>query len=579
MHLHCNPHKIILLISLLVVLTGCAQLKSKGEIMNPDQTTPMWTPDRLGNPNSIATMEDYWSGKARWQLDRIWTQANTGWEHGFTAGSRLVSVKGIWYLFHRKVYFTDKCPGTNWEKLGTVVRRSLDRGHTWSDPVDVVIPTPDTPWSCMGTDGDVYYNEQENTWHMLFQSLGDDHVWSGSHVVREGEDPMGEFVQTHPNPIVPRGLLWMRICDEDTDDCVEIPGSKYLVYDEGTYDIFQYDGEYYWVSFHGFDGIHGYRGIAKTKDFRIWTAGDPAQGVPGDTIIDLKDLLEWREDWNTEVSSQTSVTGPIGVGAGTIISENDYYYIMVEGSDLNLLCIAGQNWDWGIFRSRDLTSTHWEQYPAGNPIFYSSKAIERDGKPLPCNICYGQFFRDPVNGEIYFKVGRESVDPKYGGIYLYKLVPSTNILTNGDLWMADDTGWNLLQAGASNINVYRYPNRSSDGNNYLELACKSTDQPCTEAHGFYQDVNVAGLKGYAFQYGGKFAVDGQDNRGKVVLQQADQDGTIIHEDSIEFDIGQDYNLFSGKGQILANTTYLRYIFSTQTNLPIRADEMFVDIIP
>jgi hypothetical protein len=249
-------------------------------------------------------MEDYWSGKARWQLDRVWTKANQGWEPGFTAGSRIIIVKGTWYMFHRKIYFNDRCPGPECEKLGTVVRRSLDRGYTWSDPVDVVIPTPGTVWSCMGTDGDVYYNEKENTWHMLFQSLGDDHIWAGSHIVRVGEDPMGEFVPTHPNPVIPRGLLWEKICEDEADDCVQIPGKKLAVFDEGTYDIFQYDGEYYWVSFHGYDGIHGYRGIAKTKDFRVWVAGDPTQGVPGDTIIDLKDLYRWREDWNKEISSQ-----------------------------------------------------------------------------------------------------------------------------------------------------------------------------------------------------------------------------------------------------------------------------------
>jgi DUF917 family protein len=74
-------------------------------------------------------------------------------------------------------------------------------------------------------------------------------------------------------------------------------------------------------------------------------------------------------------------------------------------------------------------------------------------------------------------------------------------------------------------------------------------------------------------------VDGQNGHGRIAAQQIDQDGKIINEDSIEVDLVKEYASFSGNGQILSNTTQLRYLFSTQTNLPIRADEMFVDIIP
>jgi hypothetical protein len=547
--------------------------------MHEPPLTPEWTLDRLGKPGTTASMEDFWTEKARWQLDRVWTLKNTGWEYGYTAGSRLVTHKGIWYLFHRKIYFNERCPGTNWLKLGTVGRRSTDQGHTWSEPVDVVVPTPGTPWSCMATDGDVYYNEQENTWHMLFQSLGDDHTWAGSHVVRVGDDPLGAFVETHPNPVIPRGLLWMQICEDDNDDCVKIPGSKMAVYDEGTYDIFQYDGEYYWVSFHGYDGIRGYRGIAKTKDFRAWVAGDPTQGVPGDAIIDRDDLTGWRENWNTDVSTPAAAAGPIGVGAGTILQENGTYYIMVEGADMNLGCTAGQNWDWGLFRSRDLTSTHWEQYPAGNPLFYSSKALEQNGQSPPCNIAYGQFFRDPSSKEIYFKVGRESSDPAYNGIYLYKLVPSTNILTNGDLWTADARGWSLLDSAASTLNVFRYPNLSTDGRNFLEFRNISASEGETQPQGFFQDVNVSALTGKSFTFGGQFAAESQAGSARIATQQFSESGKLLREDTVAVKLTDTYTLASGNGQLRPGAVRLRFIFSTPANGPIRADEMFINVIP
>ena len=163
MRKHHSYLTFIFLLTYLMMMINCSPKNVSNDQPIPVQPSIPWTPDRLGKPNTIATMEDFWQGKARWQLDRVWTPANTGGEYGFNAGSRIAIVKGTWYLFYRKIY-KDKCPGTPWEKLGTVVRRSMDKGITWSDPVDVVIPTSGTPWSCMGTDGDIFYNAQENKW-------------------------------------------------------------------------------------------------------------------------------------------------------------------------------------------------------------------------------------------------------------------------------------------------------------------------------------------------------------------------------------------------------------------------------
>lgn len=53
--------------------------------------------------------------------------------------------------------------------------------------------------------------------------------------------------------------------------------------EEGTFDIFQKKNGYYYVSFHGYDGVNGYRGIAKTADWIHWIAGQ--DDLPQDAIF------------------------------------------------------------------------------------------------------------------------------------------------------------------------------------------------------------------------------------------------------------------------------------------------------
>lgn len=517
-----------------------------------------------------ATLEDYWQGKAKWQLIRKYTLANLEGTHG---DGYFIKVQGdSWYLFHRKVEAgpAEKCIGSQGSRLSTYIRKSTDHGLTWSDPVDVVVAQDGTPWECAATDGDVYYNDLENRWHYLFQCLGADGIWNGCELTRDGPDPMGLFQQTHANPVIKGGDFrqpWDQICTDSTKDCFKIAqGNK--VFDAGTFDIFKYDGEYYFVSFHGFDGVHGFRGIAKTKNFINWIAGDPTQGVPADDVLDKFDAQKWRESWNSG--------GPIGFGAGSILQDGDFYYLLSEGADINLACTASQNWDLGIFRSKSLTNTKWEQYPLGNPIFYSSKAKENNGGS--CNIGYPRIFKDATSNEIYLTFSRNSSDWNYRGIYLFKLVKDTNFLKNGDLWRCDSQNWNKTNGKKSKttLNVFRYPDKSSDSGCYLEASCNGSS--CEGNQSFYQDIKIGKLSSKQFAFGGKFATEQGVGNAHLTLWQMDAKNKVILKDSIDLSLGTTYQAVKKDFVVNPKTKVIRYQLDFGSPTTIKADEMFISSV-
>lgn len=518
----------------------------------------------------VVTLEDYWNQKAKWQLVRKLDLASTGWGYGYGAGAHVEIVDGIWYLFSRKVNWGDKpnyCPFLN-ETLGTEVRKSLDKGKTWSQPINIIIPQESKPWECAATDGDAYYDATQNKWHYLFQCLSRNGVWNGCHLEKSGSNPMGLFTETHANPVIPARALWGRICDNPSDDCVKIPGGVNRVYDEGTYNIFRYDGGYYFVSFHGFDDTRGYRGIAKTADFINWIAGDENQGVPKDAVLDLYDTAGWRESWNSG--------GSIGFGAGSILFDNGYYYQISEAADINLGCTDGQNWDWGIFRSTSLTNTSWEQFPAGNPIIYSSKYPERNGRPIGCNPAYARLFKDPETNIIYLHYTRESMDNNYSGIYIFQLVPSSNLLQNGDLWKCNSENWQKFPIGPTNLVVYRYPNFSSDGGCYLAANCGSTS--CQAGQSIYQDINVSSIPSRNISYGGKFATDSGTGTLNLVVFELDKNFAIINSHRTTLNPIPEYQSVRKDLTLSSQTKTVRFQLYLDSPHTFKADEMFFETV-
>jgi len=175
---------------------------------------------------------------------------------------------------------------------------------------------------------------------------------------------------------------------------------------EGTFDIFDYQDGYYFVDFHGFDGVHGFRGLAKTRDFQSWDIVAP------DSILDRNDALSFTTSWEQK--------GPIGFGVGRIIKNQGYYYLISEAADKSLACTPGQHWVWGMFRTKVLIATTWEHL-ANNPFFTVQNFPDQDPQPLPCNPAYAGIFTSQT-GRVYLHFSRPSSNPKFDGIYLYELV-------------------------------------------------------------------------------------------------------------------------------------------------------------
>ncbi len=525
-------------------------------------------PQVFSEEGKTATLKDYWEQKARWKLIQKLTLANTNWSYGYGAGAHIKIINGVWYLFSRKYNWGNK-PSYCFinETMGIEVRKSLDEGKTWSEPTNIIIPQEGNPWECAATDGDAYYNASENKWHYLFQCMGRNGIGNGCHLEKSGLDPMGPFIETHANPVIIGKSLWQKICNETSDDCVRISGGLNKVYDEGIFNIFYYDGTYYFVSFHGYDGEKSYRGIAKTKDFINWIAGDESQGVPKDTVLDLNDAAGWRETWNNQK--------PVGFGAGSIFFEDGYYYQISEAMDFNLLCTDGQSWDWGIFRSNSLKSTSWEQFPAGNPIIYSSKYPERNNKPIGCNVGYARLFENPNNHTIYLHFTRESDDRNHSGIYIFQLAPSNNLLQNGNLWKCNAENWQKFPLGPTNLVVYRYPNFSSDSGCYLAINCGASS--CQPGQSVYQDVNVDNISSKNISYGGKFATDEGIGIINLVIHELDGNYRIVNSHQTTLNLNSNYQSVKKNLILKPETKIARFQIYLDSSQTFRADEMFFEI--
>jgi hypothetical protein len=331
------------------------------------------------------------------------------------------------------------------------------------------------------------------------------------------------------------------------------------VVDEGTFDIFGPPGGPWWVGFHGQDGTYAYRGLARTATFAPggW-AVDGADGTPRDASITRDDAAGWREQW--------APGGPVGAGAGSMLDEDGVYYALVEVPDRSLACTPGQNWDFGLLRTRDLGSARWEQFPAGNPIAYSSRP---EGG---CNPIYPRLLRDPASGTTYVTYGRPSADPARDGIYVYRVAWDRNLLRNGSFWRADADGWQA-RAGAS-LEVQRNPDASPDGTPSLALGCGSAG--CAGAPSAFQDVATDGTRGgETLAFGARVRADAGTGRIRIVLHQIDGQGTLLHSTAVDADLTTRYAAPRGTAEVDARTRLLRVELYPLTSGPLRADDAYL----
>jgi hypothetical protein len=514
-------------------------------------------------PEALVTLADYWRGDARWALERKLTGAQLGQESP-QSGAHMEVQGHRWYLFNR-VERPGTCPGGE-PRVGVQVRESRDRGSTWSAPAIVLDPAPGTAWSCAASDGDAFYDQARGKWLYLFQCKADGGAWNGCYAERPGLSPMGPFAANAENPVIRAGELWGAICDAG-DGC-----GQGTVVDEGTFNVFDYDGRYFWISFHGSDGVRGYRGIAKTPDFRrgSYLVDLPDEGVPSDAILDARDAIGFNEQW--------AGSGPIGAGAGAVVREGDHLYALSEFPDISLRCTDGQNWDLGIFRSDSTASVHWEPFPRGNPIVASSRAPEANGQPLGCNVLYPTLFRDPSTGSWYLMHGRATTDPANNGLYIYRLVRDTNLLENGDFARGNSWGWTYLPVGVTNVALPRTPNGSPDGTAYLAFNCGAPT--CAPDASVFQDVAIKpGLAGRRFDYGGTLRTDGAVGAVTMAVHQLDDAGAVIHTNAVNLSVAPGFADHVATGAVVPGARRLRYQLYPKTPQTFAADNLFLRLTP
>jgi hypothetical protein len=493
-------------------------------------------------------------------LSRRITSTSLGARVGGYAGSHIEIAGGRWYLFNRFTTAAPGCPAGT--ALGTQVRASPDQGRTWGRPSPALAPTAGTPLACAATDGDAVYDAAAAKWRYLFQCMGDSGRWAGCYAERKGADPVGRFTPVAGNPVITPGSLWSRICRSPADSC-----AGRSIADEGTFSLLPAETGGWWVGFHGYDGTHGYRGIARTRtfapgDFLV----DGVGGTPTDAVLGPRDAAGWREAWATG--------GPVGAGAASLTAEAGWYYQLAEVPDINLACTPGQNWDLGLFRARSPGSVRWEQIPAGNPIVYSSKALGPSGISDECNVEYPVLLRDPATGADYVEFGRISNDdPRGDGIFLYGLQWNRNLLANGDFWRADIEAWHSFPGSGTQLAASRLPNGSADATPWLAFSCAGS---CPGSAGIYQDVPVpARLRGRPVAFGGAFRAEKGRAPLDIALFQRDAQGRTLRADAVHATATTTWARGRRKVAIDPQAAALRFQLSPRATAGYRADDLFV----
>jgi hypothetical protein len=520
-------------------------------------------------PDGPPGLSDLWDGRASLVLARKWTSTSLGAPGGGAYEGAHVEVVGArWYLFDRRRTGVPCTGRSSVQGMATQVRESTDRGRTWGPPHDILTPTPGTPWSCAATDGDAAYDATTGTWHYLFQCLADQGDWAGCTAQRHAASPVGPF--TPPpgttNPVIGSGQLWSQICASPAASCHRAPGQS-PVRDEGTFTLLPAADGGWWVSFHGYDGVHGFRGIARTRTFGTdgWQV-DGRGGTPTDAALGARDAAGWRESWQPG--------GPVGPGAAGLIEQDGLFYALAELPDENLACTSGQNWDVGLFRTASLASTHWQQYPAGNPLVYSSRTPGPTGEITACNVQYPGLFADPGTGTTYLMFGRASPDPAYDGVYVYRLEWNRNLLGNGDLWRADGDGWQPYAGSTARLSVPRAPDRSPDGTPYLAFNCGAP--ACDGVQSVYQDVAVPPrLVRDTVAFGATVGTDSRRGRLEVTLVQLDAAGAEVARATIATAASAHYQRVRRRVRVDPRATRLRFQLYPRDPVTFRADNLYV----
>lgn len=331
------------------------------------------------------TLDDLWEGRARFEqvgelnygalhADGV-PKAEAGW---YTASG------GRWYAFSRSVIAnrSANCPLDHTEVM---VSESRDKGRTWSTPLVAASPgTSAAGDGCAILDGSTFHDQSSGTWHLLAQCLDRDQRggWSLCHYTRRAVTPLGRFVADPANPVVRSGQLWRSICAGTDKSC------PLGVVDEGTPDIVEKHNGLFIVTFHGFDGKNGYRGVAATPDFRTWTLA--SEGLPNNAILTAAECSAW-------------LAGCVGFGQATAIRSGSHIYVVAEAMDRSLLCQENQTWTFALLRSErgawpKSGQKEWELF-RGNPLL---RPADPDPKTR-CQVAYARWLVDGTDTYLIYE--------------------------------------------------------------------------------------------------------------------------------------------------------------------------------
>ncbi|MBO9668561.1 MAG: hypothetical protein J7501_17315, partial [Bdellovibrio sp.] len=331
--------------------------------------------------SSDRLMQSLWDGTASFKqlvAMQISTTTKSGstFVNGMNQGTQIVPMNGTWYLFNREYDFAAKPSQCAADFARIMVRTSSDSGKTWSKPV--VVAEPQVSYGeCALADGYAFYDSEQSTWHYLAQVLTTSGQWNTSHFSLNGDNPLARFARDSANPVISSGSLWKQICGAQT----ACPNGTA---EEGTPEILYKKNGFFYVTFHGAKiaspgVVHGYRGVAKTRDFKNWVTKDA--DLPNDAIWSPQDCKNWNVSWNSK-------TGCIGGGQASTLITSQYTYQLIESADTSLSCSAGQTWAYGLVRSNTglVASGKWEQMSV-TPFMLNRFNV-------PCAIQYARLFQD-----------------------------------------------------------------------------------------------------------------------------------------------------------------------------------------
>jgi hypothetical protein len=304
-------------------------------------------PPPAGQP---ATFADLWAGTTHWTVKQ--DTATSPLSNG--AGLHIVPTGGVWHAFYRlDIPIIAGCSSS----FVVVTADSTDQGATWNTPVVVASPQEGTASRCGVTDGSAVFDG--TGWWFITQCQDD--TWHLCSYRRAGADPHGAFAPVAV-PLFGGDPAYL-------SHLTGTPGGG-----DGTPDVFQSAGGWFYVSFHATatDYRQSWRGVARTTDFaQTW------QPVVSGAMLSSTDCQAWQADC-------------IGPGVSSILTEGGYNYQLVESTNLTLQCDPSQTWMNAVVRAPNLAQTGgWTAAP-GNPIETGAGS---------CTLNYSTMFR--ASGAVY----------------------------------------------------------------------------------------------------------------------------------------------------------------------------------